>query len=66
MAKQTETHEIFGVRYDIWYDRSVRSWTTLVKDADGNQVGPAQYAPTRDLALIYVGLEAARPTTLDR
>lgn len=42
MAKQTETHEIFGVRYDIWYDRSVRSWTTLVKDADNNQVGSAQ------------------------
>ena len=66
MSTQRETHMIFGARYDIWYDRSVRSWTTLVMDADGNQVGPAQYAPTRDSALIYAGLEAARPTTLDR
>ena len=66
MAKQNETHEIFGVRYDIWYDRSVRSWVVQTKDADNNQVGAAEYAPTRDLALIYAGLEAARPTTLDR
>ena len=66
MSKQNETHMIYGVHYDISYDRSIRSWTTLVMDADGNQVGSAQYAPTRDLALIYAGLEAARPTTLDR
>lgn len=66
MAKQNETHEIFGVRYDIWYDRAGCSWVVQVKDADNNQVGAAQYAPTRDLALITAGLEAARPVTLDR
>ena len=66
MPKQNETHMIYGVRYDIWYDRAGCSWVVQVKDADGDQVGSAQYAPTRDLALIYAGLEAARPTTLDR
>ena len=59
-------HEIYGVVYDIWYDRAERSWVIQVKDHDDNQVGNAQYAATRDLALISAGLEAARPTTSDR
>ena len=51
-------HEIGGHVYDIWYDRAVRSWVIQVKDHEDNQVGNAQYAATRDLALIYVGLES--------
>jgi len=51
-------HEIYGVVYDVWYDRTVRSWVIQVKDREDNQVGDAQYAATRDLALIYVGLES--------
>ena len=66
MAKQNETHMIFGVLYDVWYDRGAGSWVVQVKDADGNQVGSAQYAATRDLALIYAGIYAAGYSALDR
>jgi hypothetical protein len=35
---------------DIWYDRHLRLWTLLWKDVEGNQVGPAEYYPTKKLA----------------
>lgn len=27
-----------------WWDKTTRSWIVQAKDADGNQVGPAEYA----------------------
>ena len=36
-------HEI-----EAWYDRSLRLWTCLWLDAEGNQLGIAQYANRRD------------------
>jgi hypothetical protein len=33
---------------DSWYDRSLRLWTCLWLDAEGNQLGIAQYANRRD------------------
>jgi hypothetical protein len=32
---------------DVWYDRSLRLWTCLWLDEEGNQVGSAQYAVRR-------------------
>lgn len=53
-------HEIYGIVYDTSYDHALRLWTTLAKDGEGNQIGPAIYAATRDLALISAGLEGRR------
>lgn len=30
-------------RVDHWFDRSLRLWTVIKKDADGNQIGEASY-----------------------
>ena len=38
-------------RIDSFYDRSLRLWTALIKDADGNQVGEAEYSPREDTAV---------------
>lgn len=35
--------EIEGGKVETWYDKPTRSWVTQVKDADGNQVGEAEY-----------------------
>lgn len=35
-------HEI-----DVWWDRSLRLWTCLWLDEEGNQLGIAQYANRR-------------------
>lgn len=32
---------------DAWYDRSIRLWTCLWRDEEGNQHGIAQYAVRR-------------------
>lgn len=32
---------------DFWYDRSLRLWTCLWLDPEGNQCGIAQYAVNR-------------------
>ena len=31
-------------RIEYWYDRSIRLWTALWLDVEGNQLGIAQYA----------------------
>lgn len=36
---------------DLWYDRSLRIWTLLWKNEEDNQVGLAEYFPTKKLAL---------------
>ena len=30
-------------RIEYWYDRSLRLWTILVQDEEGNQIGDAHY-----------------------
>lgn len=32
---------------EAWYDRSLRLWTCIWVDAEGNQLGPAQYEPRK-------------------
>lgn len=39
-------HKAGGVEY--WYDRSVRCWYAAKRDADGNQIGNAVHAATRE------------------
>lgn len=36
-----------GGMVESWYNRSVRSWVTLVKDDEGNQIGEGLYSHTR-------------------
>lgn len=38
-----------GVSIDYWWDSSLRLWTILARDRDGNQVGEADYAPNKTL-----------------
>jgi hypothetical protein len=33
---------------EFWYDRSQRVWWASLKDANGNQIGNAVHAATRD------------------
>ena len=39
----TYTQEINGQSYWYFYDRSIRSWTVLKVDAEGNQEGEAEH-----------------------
>jgi hypothetical protein len=58
--------EIFGRRFRIFYARAERVWTAIEVNAAGDQLGDAQFAATRDLALVGVGIDAARPRAEDR
>ena len=35
------------MKIEYWYDRSLRLWTALWLDSEGNQLGIAQYAVRR-------------------
>jgi len=39
-----------GNTVDHWYDRKTRSSVTQVNDADGNQIGDAQYSGNKTTA----------------
>lgn len=36
------------VSIEYWWDRLSRQWIIQAKDAEGNQVGAAEYAPNKD------------------
>ncbi len=36
-----------SLTFDTFYDRSLRLWTALLVDTDGNQVGSAGYGVTK-------------------
>lgn len=42
--------------YRIYYDRRTRIWWAYWIDERGDQLGDAVDGPSRDLALIYLGL----------
>jgi hypothetical protein len=49
-------------RIEYWYDRSLRLWTILKKDQDGNQIGCAEYAPNSgDLIQVMLKLQQEYP-----
>lgn len=39
----TRASHVLNVKTQEWYDRSVRSWTVIAIDIEGNQIGDAQY-----------------------
>lgn len=43
-----------AVSVDCWYDQSARVWILTYKDAEGNQVGDAEYEYNRKLAAQHV------------
>lgn len=49
-----------GYKVTSWYDRSERSWVSQLLDADGNQIGEAEFDGHRD------GLPYSRETLTDR
>ena len=53
------TLTVFNRRFDVFYDRGIRSWTIIEKNASGNQVGDASYAASHDMACVSVGILAA-------
>jgi hypothetical protein len=42
----------FVIRY--WYDPTIRSWTAIAVDKEGNQVGDAQYCANRDCLYLII------------
>ena len=69
MAKTTTQPDEFAIagrRFRVFYDRAARVWTVLELNAAGDQIGDAQYSPTRDLALVYIGMTAAAPAAEGR
>lgn len=46
-----------------WYDRSTRCWVVQVKDAEGNQIGDADYVHSKQEAL---HIELAHSVRLDQ
>jgi hypothetical protein len=48
--------EVYGRTFSMWYDRADRVWVIAQIDGAGNQIGEADYAASRDLALIYIGI----------
>ena len=43
--------------YEIYYDRKSKVWWAFWKDKGGHQLGDAVNAPSKELALIYLGME---------
>ena len=43
-----------AVRVECWYDKSARVWILTYKDAEGNQVGDAEYEYNRKSAAVHV------------
>ena len=41
---------IGALKFTYYYDRSLKMWTIIMRDAIGNQIGNADYAPTKDIA----------------
>jgi len=50
---------------DRFYDRSIRSWTVLCKDEDGNQVGDAVHVYSRGEAIAVTLADFELPKDLD-
>lgn len=50
---------VFGREFEVYYDPKY-GWTIVEQDKNGYQVGEAQYAESRDMAFVYVGIEASR------
>jgi hypothetical protein len=46
-AKQASKAAFDKLTYDTFYDRSLKLWTALLKDAEDNQVGTAGYGVTK-------------------
>lgn len=47
---------------EYWYDRSLRLWTILLMDAEGNQIGNAEYdARISDALVTCSRLKAEHP-----
>jgi len=42
--------------FEVYYDRPTRSWWGYWMDDEGNQVGDAVNAASRDWVLIYLGM----------
>jgi hypothetical protein len=42
------------MKYELFYDRSLRLWTLLWKDSSDNQVGCAEYFGTKPEALDWI------------
>jgi hypothetical protein len=38
-----------GVPVMHWYDPNIRLWTVVIQDAEGNQIGSAEYANEREM-----------------
>lgn len=55
-SEQFSTLEIYGRRFRIFYSPTARGWIAQEVDVDGYQIGDAQDAPTRDLAIVYAAL----------
>lgn len=45
------------MNFHVYYDRSSKSWWAYRLDPEGNQIGDAVHGETRDIALIYLGME---------
>jgi hypothetical protein len=43
-----------GYKVDVWYDESIRMYAAAYKDINGNQLGDAEYAPSKTLALQWL------------
>jgi len=53
------TLTIFSRTFGVYYNRTERMWVASETDADGNVVW-LERAISRDLAMVYVGVQAAQ------
>lgn len=45
------------MEFETYYDKSTRCWYALAVNKKGHQIGEAQNAYTKELAIFYLGLE---------
>lgn len=45
------------MNYHIYYDRSSKSWFAYFVDEEGNQDFEAIFAPSKEMCLIYLGMQ---------
>ena len=54
------------MRPDIFYDRQFKVWVLIWKDTEGNQVGGAEYFPSKQGAKQWAQSQAQRTASHER
>jgi hypothetical protein len=50
---------IWGIKVGVWFDPSLRLWTGVLVNEEGDQIGAAEHNSSRDYLLLNLGARCA-------